>query len=90
MKTALNIVHFASGVVQPRAEAGGADCRHHLQLRDDLRGGAELRPPPRHPRHTRPLPLLLLGVRRHDALHSRLCARDWGQHVRAAVVLQSI
>ena len=75
-------------MVQPRAEARGADGRHHLQLRDDLRGGADLRPPARPPRHTRPLPLLLRGVRRHDALHCRLCARDWRQHVRAAVMIQ--
>ena len=72
-------------MVQPRPEVPGADLPHHLQLPDDLRGGADLRPHPRAARHRRPLPLLLRGVRRHDALHRDRRARDRGQDVQSEI-----
>ena len=72
---------YCSGVVQPRAEVRGADRLHQPWLPDDVGGGAELQPHPRPPRHWRPLPLLLRGVRRHDALHRYICAGDRGTDV---------
>ena len=72
---------YRSWVVQSRPQFFGSNYSRYFQLCDDLRGGADIQPPPWPARHRRPLPLLQRGVRCHDALHRIMCSGDWRKDV---------